>query len=268
MVDLLSKSPRLAPENRITDADLRAAIRKRYGGHEWVCCNEVGNSGSSSSVRIDMVAMNMWQSKGYALEAFEIKVSRSDWLREMKQPEKADKIMGQVERFWLVAPEGVAKPDEIPSTWGYLRYCDNGELRQVVKAPTLEAKPIGRGFVAQMLRRANSNDTEAMNRIAHQIADGIMERERERHRSEVEGLKQRKDSDGERYRNLMKRLDARYVHDDDIVRVFRLVIATGVGHSFKGVAGLLDTLRKNQKDIEEAIEKFKLGEPVAEEVAS
>lgn len=256
MIDLLSKSPKLAPEMRITDTDVRAAIRKRYGSHEWVCCNEVGNSGSSSSVRIDMIAMNMWQSKGYALEAFEIKVSRGDWLREMKQPEKADKIMGQVERFWLVAPEGVAKPDEIPSTWGYLRYCANAELRQIVKAPVLDAKPISRGFVAQMLRRANENDAEAINKLAHSIADEKMGYERERHTAELQRRERQTDPDGPKYRELVAKFGDRWISDEDIVKAVRLVLKIGVASTYGGVLGLRNSIKQNLESLEQAIGTF------------
>ncbi|HYJ21079.1 MAG TPA: hypothetical protein VEW07_03530, partial [Solirubrobacterales bacterium] len=54
---------------------------------------------------IDAVSLNLWPSRGMLLDGYEIKVSRSDWLRELKNPAKAEEFAGLVDRLWLVVSD-------------------------------------------------------------------------------------------------------------------------------------------------------------------
>lgn len=52
---------------------------------------------------------------------FEVKCSRSDWLREIAQPDKAMAWSRYVHCFWLVVPDkALVKPGELPEGWGLL----------------------------------------------------------------------------------------------------------------------------------------------------
>jgi hypothetical protein len=84
----------------------------------------------------------------------EIKVSRSDWISEMRQPEKADEIAKYCDHWYLAVSEAsIVHVGELPPTWGLIA-CDTGKAKIIKPAPKLEAKSIDRGFVAAMLRRA------------------------------------------------------------------------------------------------------------------
>lgn len=72
---------------------------------------------------------------GYqAVHGFEVKVSRSDWLRELADADKAEAWSRYCHHWWLVAPREVVRPGELPDGWGHLAPAGN-RLRQVIPAP-------------------------------------------------------------------------------------------------------------------------------------
>lgn len=64
------------------------------------------------------------------LHMVEIKVSRSDWLREMRDPDKAQAFLDAgVDYVWLATPDlDIARNYEVPLEWGWL-YWRGGKLR-------------------------------------------------------------------------------------------------------------------------------------------
>lgn len=145
-----------------TSGDLRALIRGRFPKDAWAVLFEVrsetGLSGAGRSA--DALAMSLWPSRGLEVHGFEIKVSRSDWKRELEAPEKAEPIARFCDRWWIVAPEGVVLREELPPTWGLLVPDAKGKsLRNAVTAPKAKPRALDRGFVASVLRSAQSQIT-------------------------------------------------------------------------------------------------------------
>ena len=71
-------------------ADVRAALARKFCAPEYALFYEVANATGSAATRsADAIAMGLWPSRGLYLQGFEIKVSRSDWLSELKNPAKA-----------------------------------------------------------------------------------------------------------------------------------------------------------------------------------
>lgn len=142
----------------MTSADLRALVRKRLGvqGQEWAVFDEVRNETGFTTGKptrsADMVAMNLWRSKGLEVHGFELKVSRGDFLKELADPEKAEAIKRYCDRWWLVAPQEVLNGD-LPRGWGWLRPGPTGDLEVAVRAPKLQPVPLDRLFVAALVRR-------------------------------------------------------------------------------------------------------------------
>jgi hypothetical protein len=60
-----------------------------------------GGTGWSRESRADAIAMHCWPSMGLELVGFELKISRGDWLRERKQPWKADPIKQRSHLFFV-----------------------------------------------------------------------------------------------------------------------------------------------------------------------
>lgn len=141
-----------------TATELLAAIRRRYPSDRFAFFPGLRNcTGFASNVRTaDAVVMGLWPSRGLDLTGLEIKVSRSDWLRELAMPEKAEEIQRYCDFWYVVAPRDVLQDDELPSTWGWL-VPRGRHLVANVKAPKLEPVPLDRDFLAAVLRNAASD---------------------------------------------------------------------------------------------------------------
>src|SRR4051812_49014156 len=99
------------------------ALQKRHAPPEWAYFEEMRNgTGYARGARTaDALAFSLWPSRGLELHGIEVKVHRSDWLREKGDPDKAEEIGKFCERWWLATTEGVvADVGEIPSAWGWL----------------------------------------------------------------------------------------------------------------------------------------------------
>jgi hypothetical protein len=143
---------------KATAGDVRAALRGRYPHPAWAVFDEVGNgTGSRCDRHADMIAMSIWPSRGLVIHGIEIKVSRSDWLKELADPKKADSIQRWCDHWWIaVGDEKIVQGSELPPNWGLLVLRGN-RLVAKVEAPKLEPIPLDRAFVAAMLRRASES---------------------------------------------------------------------------------------------------------------
>lgn len=146
-----------------TAESLKARIRAHHSSDprlapEWAVMTEVASrtgGGGGDTRYADAIAMNLWPSRGLAIHGFEVKVYRGDWMRELKNPEKAEAIHRFCDYWWIVAPDGVVLDGELPEGWGLLSPNNGARLRVVTKAAKVaEPTPAGRGFLAAMLRRA------------------------------------------------------------------------------------------------------------------
>lgn len=148
-----------APEpERFTEGQVLAMLRDRHSvragnGPRWAFATHVRDkAGFDASRTLDAVAMDTWPSSGLALHGYEVKCSRSDWLRELAQPWKAAAFTRWVDFFWVVAPTGVVK-DELPDRWGLLEVRGT-RLHAATRAKRLDPEPLDRSFVAALLRAA------------------------------------------------------------------------------------------------------------------
>jgi hypothetical protein len=135
-------------------------LRARHAAPEWALLEEVGERPAGNRWA-DGIAINLWSSRGYAIHGFEVKVSRSDWLRELKQPAKAEALFRNCDYWWLVAEKGIVKDGELPPSWGHLERRGNS-LYAVVAAPRLQPVPLSRAFFASLVRRSH----EQIDRLA------------------------------------------------------------------------------------------------------
>lgn len=134
--------------------DLLAMVAAKYSEAHAFFTNVADGTGTARSRLADGLAVSLWPSRGLEVEGFELKVSRGDWLRELKAPAKAEAVCRYCDRWWVVtADKDVIKDDELPPTWGWMFASGNG-LRIGVKAPKLSPVPLDRCFVAAIARRA------------------------------------------------------------------------------------------------------------------
>jgi len=101
-------------------AKIALYIRERYSLPRYALFFEVPDQiGSNSTRRADAIAVQL-DSPLHDLIGFEIKTSRSDWLRELKQPEKSECFAKQCNEFYIVAPHEVIQEGELPNGYGWI----------------------------------------------------------------------------------------------------------------------------------------------------
>ena len=142
----------------LTERDMVKALHAYYGarhgnGRRYAVAAQVrSHAGFDARRTADYVAMDLWPSKGLLLHGHEIKVSRSDWLTELKHPEKAAEFIPYMNCWWLVVSDrSIVRDGELPEGWG-LMAMSGPCLRIVKQAKRLEAKPLTATRVAALLR--------------------------------------------------------------------------------------------------------------------
>ena len=103
----------------------------------WIPFTEVTMQGTPKARRIDVLFFNFWHSRKYQRIAYEIKRARSNFLQELREPDKRAVIMKYVNEFYFVTPKGMVKVSEIPEDCGLVEVDDNGICRMKKRAPFL-----------------------------------------------------------------------------------------------------------------------------------
>jgi hypothetical protein len=100
----------------------------------------------------DALVVDLWPSSKHLVHGFEVKVSRSDWLTELKDPEKAEAFKPYCDHWWLAVPDADIVRDDLPAGWGLMTVAPNGSLRVRRKAPKLDRDPMPFEMTAAWLR--------------------------------------------------------------------------------------------------------------------
>lgn len=131
---------------------------KMGGDGRW---QKVLKGGYHPEQRIDAWAMSTWKSDEFQSIAYEIKVSRADFLREIEHPEKRATAMAFSNRFFFVAPDGLIKPDEVPFECGLL-VAKNDKVRAVKHALHRDIGQPSWEFYASLIRAIGRKRDEAL----------------------------------------------------------------------------------------------------------
>ena len=156
-----------AAEELRTAAQVYQALKARHPQPEWILLAEVrtrtgfqemAKSTYDTARSIDAFAMHTWGSQDYRRVAYEIKVSRSDWLRELKDPKKRAQAYFLSNQFYFVFPVGIfqwsdTKIDALDGC-GILEVHPDGSVHELCRAKLREAWPMPTSFVASLLRQA------------------------------------------------------------------------------------------------------------------
>lgn len=140
---------------------LAGLVNQAYPSPEWAVFFEVMNTtGFQASRTADAVALGIWPSRGHTLVGFEFKEDRRDWLREKKNPAKAEAVSAHCDLWWVVAgSDQVVKIEELPEPWGlYVANPDRSKLKTVKLAqpfPDRDKTRMKRTFAAAMLRKVS-----------------------------------------------------------------------------------------------------------------
>lgn len=241
-------------KEHITSTDICEALRERYALPEWALMFEVAN-GTGSNVRrwADAVAINCFPSRGMEIHGVEIKVSKTDWQRELDQPQKSAPVQEFCDRWWVAAPVGIVDVNAVPITWGLLEYAD-GKLRQTRAAPALGAKPVSRTFLASILRNACKTEEATVERRISKAIEQMRVDNEERIRLEVERRSQR-------HRDLAKKVDeikeltgidlSVWTPKEDIAAAIRFAMKSGLSDRYHGLTQVHRSLIHAAEQIQE-----------------
>jgi hypothetical protein len=94
-------------------------LAAKYASPSYGFLTQVRNgTGMRADRTADAMAMSLWPSRGLHVLGFEVKVSRTDWLKEYKDPEKAEAIAQYCHYWYLVCGSTkIILPGELPKTW-------------------------------------------------------------------------------------------------------------------------------------------------------
>lgn len=128
---MTNKSFNPKPKMGMNAHEVKFALHKMFPAPDWLAIEEFWIQGFDRYV--DLWAMRIqtpgnWNKKwsarvGYLrIHAFEIKVSRPDFLNELKHPAKSLAGQSHSNYFSFAAPRGIIEPEEIPRGFGFLEF--------------------------------------------------------------------------------------------------------------------------------------------------
>ena len=156
------------PTAKTTTAELLAALKahyvkpsdlsKRYASETEsdLLVEEVCAPGSNR--RCDLLRIGMWASRGHRIIVHEIKISRSDFLKELDDPAKAEAWWPYCHEFWITAPDGLIDPGELPDGWGLMVPPANARIRKfrVRKAAAVKEPTVTPLLLVEVARRVDN----------------------------------------------------------------------------------------------------------------
>lgn len=169
--------------DKFTEADVLARLMLRYNkqlkngnwrGPKYVRAQHVPNGLSWRVHRriADFIAMDTqthssgeWATGREYVHApvfhgHEVKVSRSDWLTELRDPTKADAFKPYMHFWWLVVSDKNFVKDDLPDDWGLM--VTSGKSTRILKpAPRLTPEPMPADLYGALLRAAVRTERNA-----------------------------------------------------------------------------------------------------------
>jgi hypothetical protein len=145
-----------------TERDMLDRLNTRYGkfsgnGIRYTRAEHVKITTGFDSRRIaDYIAVDLYNEPrggGPTVHGHEVKVSRSDWLTELRDPTKAEQFAQYCDYWWLVvADKDIVKTGELPPKWG-LMVASGSTVRVLTQAPkNLDVQPMPRSLQATLTR--------------------------------------------------------------------------------------------------------------------
>lgn len=154
------------------------ALRQRHNtkgtAYEWAFFEElrIGTGYNSKEdkaantrpeQRLDAWAINLYPSKNFLKITYEVKVSRSDFLHEIKHPEKRQQGLSFSNEFYFAVPHGLVKPEEIPPECGLIFVKEDGSSRLILQASKRQTDEMATWkFFASIARRASTAERKLL----------------------------------------------------------------------------------------------------------
>jgi len=143
---------------RVHTAGLLDKLRASYPADEWALFEDIRNTtGLREVVRYaDALGVRLWGAP--EVHGFELKTSRADWLRELRDPEKSGPLKAFCHRWYLCVPAPrkriVLSLSELPAMWGLLELGTGAPVVVVEARHRPEAEPLSNDAMRSLFRAA------------------------------------------------------------------------------------------------------------------
>lgn len=151
---------------RWTERDIIHRLRRRYGGQvgsgsmrtvRYVGAAHVRYGPFAPSCIADFLVQDTWGNYGpesgrHPILGFEVKVSRSDYLRELKDLSKSEPFRLVCTEWYVVVSDRAIVRDDLPDGWGLLVANSRGLMCVQKSAINPTPEPVPRGLMAGFLR--------------------------------------------------------------------------------------------------------------------
>ena len=139
----------------MTAAEVKIALATKHSPPEWASFSELRDGTGWSALRsYDFWTIRCWGGSGGSTAiAYEVKVSRGDFLKELQQPDKRKSAECYSHECYFAAPAGLIKPEEVPIGWGLLEVLASGATRRKVIAQQRDVQ-FDTPFVCTIARRS------------------------------------------------------------------------------------------------------------------
>lgn len=248
----------------MNSADVRAALRESYKQPEWALFFEVADgTGAAKRRTADGLMMNMYPSRGLTVHGLEFKVSRSDWLRELKDPDKAESVARFCDLWSVVAPKDMIRAEELPRTWGLIEV-DGGRTRVRHQPAERKPDPLTRHFVAALVRSVAKVDERAVESMVNaRVAKALEDREA-RINAEVDRRTREAKEIVEKHAafaaSLRKWNGLGNLKEEEVIRGLELLDELGINSRWSGLRNLLTSVDALSNVAAKIREELKLGE--------
>jgi hypothetical protein len=129
--------------------------------HCWFEELRVGTGyGGDRMQRFDVFELDTFPSKGNCRRVYEVKVSKSDFTKEIRYPAKRRQALLYSNEYYFAAPKGMIDPVKIPPETGLIEVDDNGKVQIVVSSPFRDSIPPNWNLVAAICRRINRLESQ------------------------------------------------------------------------------------------------------------
>lgn len=263
----------MATPNGMTSSELDELLHLHYisekdqfdlAGAGAVYLTEVTAPGHSGR-RADAVHIGLWSSRGAGtVEVCELKVSRADWLKELKEPKKAEAWWPYCNLFWLVVPHaGIVQEGELPKGWG-LMMPSGGKSRRfkVLQKPEEKDSEITPGLLITLLKNTETTRTNALQQQERVLRQKFYDQEKQTQRQR--GLFNEKDK---RRLELLDRLEAALGVELTDYSWEEKLQPEGAARALKALAGGEAALDKTKDRAESAVRELDRAAKSAQETA-
>lgn len=114
--------------------------------------------------------------EGNSVRGYEVKASRADFLKDIKDPVKQKALRCFANFFYYVAPEGIIKKEELPSWAGLIEliYREGKYWLEETVVPPLQANfPPTWSFVAECIRNKSEQNTRELQKENRKLAEDV-----------------------------------------------------------------------------------------------